>query len=234
MYTRGMVAVAVGAKQLVKDGATVGRAVSTIRFRIITGDLSPGEPLRQEDMAQQLNMSRAPVREALQILADQGLVQHRTHSGYFVAKRPPSELAQIFLMLEFLETEIAKTISWPNDETLAELRSINERMRELIDSYEIGAVVELNHQFHFTIFGLSPLGLVLHELERLWDMAAPYIANKLTTAEARARTIDEHDRIIRALQGRRRATILDEVESHRTQRSELILAALPKTLRSRA
>ena len=221
-------------KALVKDGGTVERAVTTIRFQIVTGNLSPGEPIRQEDMASELGMSRAPIREALQVLTDQGLVQHRTHSGYFVSKRQPHELAQIFLMLELLETEVMKSIFWPPPEVLKELASINDSMLQLADSFEMSAVIELNFMFHFMIFRLSPLELVLRELERLWDMAAPYIAAKLSTPDARRRTVTEHDRIIKTLKSRRRNTLLDDHAAHRSQRSELILNALPKAVRSRA
>jgi len=57
-------------------------------------------------MAEELRVSREPLCEALNALADQGLLTDRPNSGYFVAKRAPNELAQILHILQFLENEL--------------------------------------------------------------------------------------------------------------------------------
>jgi DNA-binding GntR family transcriptional regulator len=213
--------------QLVRDGAAVERAVAMLRAKIMSGELSPGEQLRQEEMARDLGLSRAPIREALHVLAQQGLLQHRPRSGHFVTKRQTHELAQVCLMLEFLENEIMKTISWPSDDVLADLDRLNDEIEELAFGHELSAITELNHTFHFTIFRLSPQNMILDELERLWVIATPYIATKLTTPEARLRTVKEHRRIVKALRARRRSQAIEELARHRYQRTELKSLTLP-------
>jgi DNA-binding GntR family transcriptional regulator len=214
-------------RPLVRDGAAVERAVALLRAKIMNGELSPGEQLRQEEMARELGLSRAPVREALHVLAQQGLLQHRPRSGHFVTKRKTHELAQVCLMLEFLEDEIMKTISWPSDDVLDELDRINNEIERRAFDHDLPAITELNYSFHFTIFRLSPQNMILDELERLWVIATPYIAAKLTSPDARLRTVKEHRRIVKALRSRRRAQVIEELARHRYQRTELQSVSLP-------
>ncbi|QKZ16049.1 GntR family transcriptional regulator [Streptomyces chartreusis] len=202
-------------RTLVKEGASAERTVRELRNQILQGRLLPGEQIRQEEIAEQLQISRVPVREALSILANEGLLTHRPHQGYFVTKRSPEELAQIGLMLALLEEELARTVVWPTDAFIAELRSLNEDMARLVDTTEWADMVALNHEFHLRIFGLSPLRLVLDEVQRLWMLADAFIAIDYATREHRRATIAQHERILKALTARSRARFLKSIRDHR-------------------
>jgi DNA-binding GntR family transcriptional regulator len=202
-----------------RDGVAVSRTVEEIRYRIVTGSLNPGEAVRQEDMAQELNLSRAPIREALRVLTDQGLLEHRVHTGYFVKKRSTSELRQIYLMLEFLETHVMATIEEPETTAIVRMQAINDEMRRYVESDDWSPMIDLNRRFHFEIFRLSPLLVVLEELERLWTIAAPYIAQKYVTVEMRTRTVSEHDGLIASLEPFDRERTAALLETHRMQRA---------------
>lgn len=202
-----------------RHGVAVANAVDGIRSRILTGELSAGEQVRQEETAQLFDMSRAPVREALRVLADQGLLEHRVHVGYFVKKRTASELRQIYLMLEFLETKVMESIEEPSAEAMEHLTATNEAMVAYVEEDDWSPMVDLNRRFHFQIFRLSPLEVVIEELERLWTIAAPYISQKYVTPEMRQRTIDEHRAllaVLRPLDTDRAVALLAE---HRSRRS---------------
>src|SRR5258708_12011110 len=82
------------------------QALEHLRAMIVTGELSPGEQIRQQEMADHLGFSRVPLREALNVLADQGLLLHRPHQRYFLANPPPTELAPIRRMLPLLEDDL--------------------------------------------------------------------------------------------------------------------------------
>ncbi|WP_194238336.1 GntR family transcriptional regulator [Streptomyces spongiae] len=202
-------------RTLVKEGASAERTVRELRNQILQGQLLPGEQIRQEEIAEQLQISRVPVREALSILTSEGLLTHRPHQGYFVTKRTAEELAQIGLMLALLEDELARTVVWPADEVIAELRSLNEDMAQLVDKTEWMEMVALNHEFHLRIFGLSPLRLVLDEVRRLWTLADAFIAIDYATREHRRRTVAQHERILKALAARSRARFLKSIRDHR-------------------
>ena len=167
---------------------------------ILEGSLSPGEQIRQQEMAELLGVSRVPLREALNVLADQGLLQHQPHSGYFDSKRSSEEIRQIRRMLELLETELIATIQWPDAATVSLLRDMNQQMRAATAAHDWIGLMQLNRAFHFRIFGLSPEKLILDEVQRLWALAEPLIALKLANPQAAARTIEEHDALVDAIE----------------------------------
>ena len=191
------------------------RALQQLRAKVVSGDLCPGEQIRQQEMAEALGVSRVPLREALNVLADQGLLLHRPNSGYFVAKRAPNELAQIRRVLQLLENELLVSIEWPASACINELRDLNERMRECISAADWTPLVRLNREFHLKIYELSPSRLILDEVKRLWAMADIFIATKMADSGARQRTVEEHDLLIECLESRDLSRCLATMELHR-------------------
>lgn len=198
-----------------KATGAMTRALQGLKALIISGDLNPGEQIRQEEMAEQLQVSRVPLREAMNVLADQGLLFHRPHQGYFVTKRAPGDHAQIRRMLHLLENELMLTIRWPDEKMLATLRALNEDMRQHVKDLDIRALIQVNRQFHFLTFSLSPNGLILEEVRRLWSMTEPLMWTKFERADDRKKTLLEHDQLIAALTARNRARCVAEMEQHR-------------------
>lgn len=222
---------------LVKPGATVDKVISIIVTQIASGQLGPGEQLRQEDLAEALGVSRVPVREALHALAEQRVLVHLKHRGFFVAKRTADELVQLSRLLELIEDEVIRSLQWPDEETLAHLRRLNRTMLEVADDYDPAETFALNREFHFLMFGLSPLTLMTEELDRLWRLAQPVILTQMVTPEARRRRIAEHDAIIDRLVAHDREGVVDAMSAHRWRsgdpRAEILAApATPTTGRA--
>ena len=204
------------ALKLVSAPGAMTQALDELRRRIIRGDLAPGEQIRQEEMAEQLHVSRVPLREALNVLADQGLLKHRRNQGYFVVKRGPDELRQITRMLALLETELVTSLEWPNEDKLAALVALNEDMRRTVDD-DAGwsDFVRKNRELHFGIFDLSPQRLVFAEVQRLWTLGDPFITTKLSERDARVRTVGEHDALLEALRLQDRELLARAHDHHR-------------------
>ena len=198
-----------------KANGAMTRALRGLKQLIINGELMPGEQVRQEEMAEQLRVSRVPLREAMNVLADQGLLFHRSHQGYFVTKRAPNEYAQIRRMLHLLENELMMTVRWPDAERLRELRELNEQMRVAARQADLRTLIELNRRFHFRVFSLSPNGLILEEVRRLWSMIEPSMWTKFDRSDDREKTLEEHDRLIAAMEARDRNLCVTEMERHR-------------------
>jgi DNA-binding GntR family transcriptional regulator len=207
-------------------GVAMAAALQRLRHMIVTGELAPGEQIRQQETADLLGVSRVPLREAMNVLANQGLLLHRPNQGYFVVKRAPGELAQIRRMNHALENELIKTIEWPDAKALAHLRSLNAKMRDTIRKTDWAQIAPLNHDFHFAIFALSPDKLILTEVQRLWSLADPFILVKFESLEARARTVDEHEEIIEAIAANDRAALKRAMEHHRTSSMQGVSSAL--------
>ncbi len=198
-----------------KAQGAMGRALSQIKDMIVNGELNPGEQIRQEEMALKLAVSRVPLREALNVLADQGLLYHRPHQGYFVTKRDPGQYAQIRRMLHLLENELMATIAWPGSEDLQRLIDLNAQMQRCVDADDTQQLIELNQQFHFAIFGLSPNRLIMDEVARLWALIEPGMWDKFDTHAQRLQTLMEHERLIQALTEQDRSACVAQMEQHR-------------------
>ena len=208
------------APQKPQMGGATELALKRLLLMIMCGELGPGEQIRQQEMAEQFGISRVPLREALPVLAQQGLLVHRPNQGYFVAKRGPGELAQIRRMLHLLENEVMQSLQWPEEDTLAQLRSLNERMQATVGQELWADMPPLNREFHNLILTLSPFQLIAEEIRRLFTLADPFFGAKFERASARARTVQEHDQIIAALQARDRPALMQAVEAHRYSNAE--------------
>jgi len=179
------------------------RAVLAVRELIHDGGLLPGQPIRQLALAEQLGMSRVPLREALKNLQADGLVTASPTGGFEVTRLSADELGQFYLMRRLLESEL---------ELLA---GLNARMAEMVDqpSRELRA---LNREFHFRIFGLAAgLGHVVAEVSRLWDRTVPYRAVYSSERSARALIVAEHDALLAALGDRDVERLVEVMDGHR-------------------
>ena len=190
-------------------------AVETLRSMLIDGTLGSGEQIRQDEMAEMLSVSRVPLREALTVLAGEGLLQHRLNAGYFVPKRTPSEVRQLWRMLTLLEDELLLTMSWPDAPLISELEQLNEEMRDAVEAEDWSRLLRLNRDFHFCMFGLSSERLILAGVQRLWTLASSVTALKVSHADAAVRTVIEHEAIIDALKKRDREQCIARMVAHR-------------------
>lgn len=210
-----------------KQVGSVDQVAAQLVALITIGEFTPGEQMRQEDLAVRLEVSRVPVREALHALSELGLLNHERHRGFFVAKRTRSELNQLAWLLGTLESQLIGTLVTPTDEQLDGLRALNTRMMEIASSSEWVDLIELNRQFHFAIFDLSPLTLVTREVARLWRLAAPYIVFDLAREADRLQTVSEHEELIKALAAGDRTELERMLNDHRSKNG-LVIATSSK------
>lgn len=206
---------------------SVAAVVDRLRSQILDGTLMPGEQIRQEEMARRLGISRVPLREALRVLTTEGLLTHRPHQGYSVAKLSIDKLRQIHTLLEFLETELIRTVRWPEDSELAELRTINATMTDAAAVGDVAAVNRLNRELHKRIFALSPLEIYFAEAERFWSLSEPYRLLHVTSTDTAIAT-EQHEQLIDALAARDRALCLRVLSEHRRETQNAALAVLNK------
>src|SRR5215212_3365339 len=147
------------------------RALVALKRMVLRGELLPGEQLRQERLAARLGISRVPLREALLVLANQGLLDHKSQHGFVVANLTLDELSQFHFMLYVLESELLRTLQWPDAHMIARLRALNGRMAELVEAADWFEIVELNHKFHSTLWSLSSRNVICEQVERIWPLA---------------------------------------------------------------
>lgn len=193
---------------------------------ILGGRIAPGVHLRQEDLAAQLGVSRAPIREALKALSMEGLLVHAPNQGYFLASVGASELHQIYLMRRLLETYLLETLHWPDDDELAKLVEINERINTASGQIDRLELITANREFHFRIFALALAPVVLHEVRRLWHLSDAYRSLYLFAGESRARVYNEHRQLIQALREQKTAKCIEIMDLHRSAAEQSVAEIL--------
>ncbi len=195
--------------------SVVSRVVDEIRQMMRSGELVPGQQVRQELLAAQLGVSRIPVREALKALQTEGVLRHEPHVGYSVTRLNADELRQAYLMRRALETEVLLALPRLDPVALRELTAINTRIAEEIDGGDIARIAAANHEFHFTMFRHSGLGLVVDEIERIWQMTDAYRTVHLYDSAARRRVVREHKTMITALRRGDNPAVVELMNTHR-------------------
>jgi DNA-binding GntR family transcriptional regulator len=175
------------------------RVVDGIKQLIVSGDLLPGQQIRQEQMAATLGVSRLPVREGLRQLVADGLVTHEHNVGFAVARLSRSEFDQIYLMRRLLETEVIASLPRPTAKQLAEITAVAEEVERAAADLDLPRMRSLNSEFHLAIFRLSELNLVVAEIARIWTWALPYHSVYLHDEAGRERILAEHRQMVAAL-----------------------------------
>ena len=117
------------------------------------------------------------------------------------------------------------SIAWPDKKLMSQLRRLNREMKVAADRHDWIALMHLNRDFHFQIFGLSPDHLILDELRRLWGLGEPLFAQKLAHPAAAERTLVEHEALLETLEAQDRAACIDALNAHRN--SSVPAPALP-------
>lgn len=205
------------ASAALKPPTSVQRCVEEIRSLIFVGEFLPGQPLRQTQLAQRLETSRIPIREALTILESEGVLSYAPHVGHTVARLSSSQLAEIYTMRRMIETEILRSIDLA-DVDLEPLRRINEELREACEKLQVEQVTRLNVKFHFTLFEYSPYKVMIAELTRLWNMSGFYRSLQIHDEQHRAEMVDEHNKILEAVRLQELDRLVAVTDAHRSWR----------------
>jgi DNA-binding GntR family transcriptional regulator len=216
------------ARNAVASRPEAARVAQILRSRIISGELAPGQPVRQEEVAAELSVSRLPVREALKAIEAEGFVEHRMNAGFAVTKWSVEDFREICFMRQLLETELLATIRWPTDVELGRLTDINLAIRQVSARPDAARVVALNRDLHLAIFSLSPLRRFRAEVQRLWGLWDTYRAIYVRHASRHdprewTTVVHDHDQIIAMLRRRNRAGLIKVSDRHRQQGMERAL-----------
>jgi len=180
-----------------------GLTLDALRERILRGQFPEGEPLRQDAIADELGVSRIPVREALRQLEAEGLVNFSPHRGAVVSTLSLEEIVELFELRANIESDLLRrTIPYMSVEN-------DKRAREILDAYEIaleaGEVAAwgvLNWQFHSTLYAPSKRAFTMTMVKKLHQHSDRYLRMQLALTHGETRAKDEHRAIAAAVAAR--------------------------------
>lgn len=176
-------------------------AYETLRRRIIEVELQPGERLVERDLATELEVSRIPLREALRLLAADGLVVLVPHRGALVAPFTPTDVRDLFDVRESLESLAARLAAErAGEEGLERLAARLDVARTAIREQDRRAIAFANAAFHTDIVDLASNALlsgVMRPLE-----ARMHWLFRLTAQRDPAQQCAEHQQLYEAVAAR--------------------------------
>lgn len=134
-------------------GVLAEEIVSIVRGQILEGELKPGQKIDQDALGELLDVSRSPIREALVVLGQEGLVTITPRRGAFVAELTPEDVIDHYELFGLVSGRVAAMAATSlTDEQVAELQGVHERFEASSD----GEHSKLNEEFHQLVNSVAP------------------------------------------------------------------------------
>ena len=160
-------------KQKSDTSTTMSMSIaSDIRAAVLSGELTPGQRIRQEQLAERYGTSRIPVREALRILERDGLVVFVPNNGAWIAEVDMTECVEIYKIRERLEPlALSESIPRMTPETLKQLEELH---RDCEAAPDTETFLRLDREFHLLTYSCAAAPMLLSMIERFWSTTQHY------------------------------------------------------------
>jgi DNA-binding GntR family transcriptional regulator len=207
--------------------------LAALRAAILSNEIPPGSRLLEADVATRMGVSRAPVREAMRQLEQEGLVESFAHRGAVVIGLPEDEIDAIYELRALIEAKaIARACESATPDDLARLDAMVDEMRGALKRRDIDELAEIDLRFHGTIVALSSFSLLRHiwssldglvrvrsyqALDRPGAAARYFIEHSIASHERLAEVIRKRDPVAAAAAAREH--ILEVPERLRTEKA---------------
>ncbi len=193
---------------------------------IMDGKLHMGEKLNTEEIANQLGVSRMPIREALSNLEKIGLAESIPYTGTRLIKLTQDDVRQIYIARQALEPVTASYACQKiTDEHIALLGKINDEYKKLVRQDEVHGkeVYMMNRYYHFTIYSISGMERLCSMIESLWDSLSffklIYGQKFISDRESREKMIYEHEGYLDALRNRDHERLFRQLSANLDKRT---------------
>jgi DNA-binding GntR family transcriptional regulator len=171
-----------------------------LRAQIFAHELAPGSWLDEQSLAQQFGISRTPMREAIKVLASEGLVTTKMNRGAYVTEVDRRDLEQIFTVLSLLEGQAAKeTASKATEEQLNLLDDLHHRLEKAAADRDVEQFFEINVKFHELIQDIASnkwMNGVIADLRKVLKLQR---RDSLTRTGRLQNSLLEHREILQAI-----------------------------------
>jgi DNA-binding GntR family transcriptional regulator len=181
--------------------SVVDQVYTAIRERITSGSLARGARVHQEDLAEELGVSRTPVREALRRLAAEGLVEMRTNRGARVADVDQAGMRVSYEARTVIEPGAARLAAAEQlAEPLARMRAAVAAQRRSLRN--VRRSFEANREYHLALAAASGNEFLSQFAERLWvaRIGETIYERQVQTQERMLLDVREHEQILEAIE----------------------------------
>jgi DNA-binding GntR family transcriptional regulator len=184
-----------------------------LRQRIYNRELEPGAWIDELRIAQELGISRTPLREALKVLASEGLVTMKVRRGAYVTEVSPQDLQQVYELLSLLESDAARVVADTADDAVkAELHTLHTKLTHATNDTRL--FFEINEQFHMRLLELAnnPWRIqVVNDLRKVMKVNRQTSLFKTGRVQA---SLQEHQAVLDAIRVNDAATAQASMRAH--------------------
>ena len=189
----------------------------SLEQRIVEGELGNGKRLDETELSGFYGVSRTPVREALQRLAESGLAEHLPRRGTFVRSPSLSQLVEMFEVmaeLECMAIRLAARRATSND--IDALEKDNETCRAAVAANDTKKYYEITARLHGRNYQMSGNSFLANEARRLHDRLRPFRRLQLRVRGRMEESMAEHDIILAALRDGDAGRAMETMKKHIT------------------
>ncbi|MBL0730886.1 GntR family transcriptional regulator [Piscinibacter sp. HJYY11] len=196
-----------------RESALYEQVAERLRARILAHTLAPGSWIDEQALANEFGISRTPLREALKVLAAEGLVTMKLRRGAYVTEVSERDLSEVYHLLALLESDAAATVAQSaTDAQLAELQALHDQLERCVDDRD--AFFRANEQFHLKLLHIADnrwTQEMVGDLRRVMKLNRHQSLFKQGRIEA---SLDEHRKIMQAIAVRDAAKVKRLMELH--------------------
>lgn len=188
--------------------------VDLVRDRILAGQVSPEQAIRQDALALELGVSKIPLREALTRLEQEGLVRSQANRGFFVRPLGADEAEEVYALRLKLE---------PNAAALASVRASDQERALAVSTLEAldkvtandgEGVGAFNRAFHLALIRPAGQSITTQLLERLHVLSERYVRKHLEPLGRDERANEEHDELLKLWLARDKKAVAKSMHAH--------------------
>ena len=204
--------------------------VAKVREMIVTGELQAGAPLPERMLCETFGVSRTPLREAFKILANEGLIELRSHRTPVITPIDRDEIANIFDIMVALDGVAGiQAATLATDDDIARLNAMHQRLVQLHRDAARTAYFRLNQEIHVEITRLAGNPVLLN----IWTTLHANIFRARAVANYDARrwteSVDEHETFMALLRARDAPGFAAALSLHTRKTGEAVLLTLEST-----
>jgi DNA-binding GntR family transcriptional regulator len=205
------------------------KVYDSLHMEIITGKIPGGTRLVESTLAYDMEVSRTPVREALQKLSSEGFLHHIPRAGYVVENMSDDDLQDLFATREEIE-KVA--VRWASAKILPReldrLKVNLERTDEILQCGDTHQMIDLDTAFHHILYRATRSKTLFQISQALSDRTLKFRIACVHLPEVAKRAREGHRRIYEALKGGSAVDAETAVESHLTETREDIIRSLKR------
>ncbi len=196
---------------------------------VLSGKLVPGERIFEKKIAEQLNISRAPVREAVRQLEGEGLVTVIPRKGVFIAELTLEDIEDLYFMRSEIEKRaVGFFLQNKEDKDIEELKKMVEEMKQAVKEKNIDKLSETDVRFHeYIVYGSKH-----KKLHKTWTTLKPHIWTLNSILRTEEITLEEivilHSEIIKDLESNNVLKVENTIKLHVNFFGEKLIRSLKK------